>query len=72
VAIQMTKILGFKVYLTTSPKHLEYLKALRASEVFDYKDKNVVDNIVNAAKKDGVTMTGDMMPWEATRNVWRC
>jgi NADPH:quinone reductase-like Zn-dependent oxidoreductase len=56
VAIQIAKSLGFKVYATASSKHHVYLKSLGASDVFDYKDKKVVENIVNAVKKDGVSM----------------
>ena len=41
------------MYATASSKHLEYLKALGASQVFDYKDKNVVENFVRTVKKEG-------------------
>src|SRR5438270_7321710 len=55
-AIQSAKLFGFIVYATASSKHHDYLKKLGAHKVFDYKDENVVQNIVNAAKEDGVTI----------------
>lgn len=54
--VQTAKSMGFKVYATASEKHHEYIKSLGASRVFDYKTKNVVDNIVEAVKADGVTV----------------
>lgn len=53
-ALQVAKILGFTVYVTASEKHSAYLKSLGATHVFDYKDPEVVSNIVAAAKADGV------------------
>ena len=55
-AIQSAKSLGFTVYATASPKHHEYLKKLGAHAVFDYKDSDVVSQIVSAVKKDGVKL----------------
>ena len=55
-AVQVAKSMGFKVYVTASEKHHEYLRGLGASEVFDYRSENVVGDIVEAAKKDGVTV----------------
>lgn len=55
-AVQVAKSMGFKVYATASQKHHEYIKSLGASRVFDYKATNVVDNIVEAVKADGVTV----------------
>jgi NADPH:quinone reductase-like Zn-dependent oxidoreductase len=54
--VQMATMRGFSVYVTASPKHHEYLKTLGASKVFDYKDENVVGQIVKAAREDGVTI----------------
>ena len=54
--VQIAKSMGFSVYVTASEKHHEYLKSLGASKVFDYKSENVVENIVKAAKADGVTI----------------
>jgi NADPH:quinone reductase-like Zn-dependent oxidoreductase len=56
-AIQSAKMLGFTVYATASPKHHEYLKKLGAHATFDYKDSDVVEMIVEAVKKDGLTLT---------------
>lgn len=53
-ALQIANILGFTVYVAASEKHHAYLKTLGASEVFDYKDENVVDEIVKKAKEDGL------------------
>jgi NADPH:quinone reductase-like Zn-dependent oxidoreductase len=55
-AIQSAKSLGFTVYATASSKHHQYLKKLGAHAVFDYKDSDVVSQIVNAVKKDGVNL----------------
>ena len=55
-AVQIAKLMGFIVYVTASEKHHEYLKSLGAARTFDYKGENVVENIVKAAKEDGVTI----------------
>jgi NADPH:quinone reductase-like Zn-dependent oxidoreductase len=52
--IQVAKTLGFSIYVTASEKHAAYLATLGATHVFDYKDPDVVSNIVAAAKADGV------------------
>jgi NADPH:quinone reductase-like Zn-dependent oxidoreductase len=55
-ALQVAKILGFTVYATASEKHHEYLKSLGATRVFDYKDPNVIQKVIKAAKEDGVAI----------------
>ena len=55
-ALQVATSMGFHVYATASEKHHEYLKRLGASKVFDYKRDDVVENIVKAARADGVTI----------------
>ena len=55
-AVQVARIMGFRVYVTASERHHEYLKGLGASRLFDYKDENVVESVVKAAKEDGVTI----------------
>lgn len=55
-AVQVARLMGFIVYSTASEKHHEYLRGLGASKVFDYKGDQVVENIVKAAKEDGVTV----------------
>ncbi|KGO39702.1 Polyketide synthase, enoylreductase [Penicillium expansum] len=55
-AIQSAKSLGFTVYATASPRHHDYLKTLGAHAVFDYKASDVVSQIVEAVRKDGVNL----------------
>lgn len=55
-AVQIARTMGFRVYVTASEKHHEYLKGLGATRAFDYKNENVVGNLVNAAKEDGITI----------------
>jgi len=55
-AVQLARAAGFEVFATASPHNVEFLKKLGASEVFDYKDVNVADNIIAAAKAKGVTI----------------
>lgn len=56
-AIQTAKMMGFVVYATASPKHHEYLKTLGAHAMFDYRADDVVAQIVDAVRKDGVKLT---------------
>ncbi|KAK0619108.1 quinone reductase [Immersiella caudata] len=53
-AVQTARIIGFKVYVTASPKNHDYLKQLGAHACFDYKSDDVISQIVEAVKKDGV------------------
>jgi NADPH:quinone reductase-like Zn-dependent oxidoreductase len=55
-AVQVAKLMGFRVYSTASEKHHAYIKSLGASRMFDYKGEDVVGSIVKAAKEDGVTV----------------
>ena len=55
-AVQVAKLMGFRVYATASEKHHEYLKGLGASRLFDYKSEGVVESIVKAAQEDGVSL----------------
>ncbi|ESZ94972.1 hypothetical protein SBOR_4655 [Sclerotinia borealis F-4128] len=54
--VQQAANMGYVVYATASPQHHEYVKKLGASKVFDYKDSDVVKNIVKSAKDDGITI----------------
>lgn len=54
--VQQAANMGYVVYATASLQHHEYVKKLGASKVFDYKDSDVVKNIVTAAKRDGITI----------------
>ncbi|KAF1964284.1 GroES-like protein [Bimuria novae-zelandiae CBS 107.79] len=49
-AIQLSVAAGYEVISTSSPRNFGMLKSLRASEVFDYNDRNVIDKIANAMK----------------------
>ena len=53
-AVQMASLLGFTVFATASAKHHDYVKKLGAKTTFDYKDSKVVENVVSAAKSDGL------------------
>lgn len=55
-AVQSAKLLGFTVYVTASSQNHEYMKKLGAHAVFDYKDSDVVSQIVRQAQKDGVRL----------------
>ncbi|PTU16804.1 hypothetical protein P175DRAFT_0519671 [Aspergillus ochraceoroseus IBT 24754] len=55
-ALQSAKIMGFTVYTTASARHHEYLKQLGADRTFDYKDADVVAQIIQAARDDGVSL----------------
>lgn len=54
LAVQEAKGMGLTVYATASARHHEYIRGLGASRVFDYKDVDVLDQIVKAAGEDGV------------------
>ena len=65
--IQIAKSWGYVLYVTASKKHHEYLRSLGADRLFDYHDEDVVEQIVKAAKADGVTVpvaysTADQVP----------
>ena len=56
LAVQSAKILGFSVFATAGAHNLEYVKKLGADAVFDYKSSNVVQDIANKVKEDGVNL----------------
>ncbi|KUJ17094.1 putative alcohol dehydrogenase [Mollisia scopiformis] len=56
-AVQLARNLGFKVFATASPAHHQTIKSLGAFEVFDYRDANVVEKIVAAAKAAGTPIS---------------
>ncbi|KAK2765088.1 hypothetical protein FQN54_008787 [Arachnomyces sp. PD_36] len=68
-AVQTAKEMGFTVYTTASEKHHAHLKSLGASKVFDYKSGSVVEDIVKAAKEDGVTV---QFGYDAVGQVKNC
>jgi NADPH:quinone reductase-like Zn-dependent oxidoreductase len=55
-AVQSAKLLGFRGYATSSPSNHDYLKKLGADQTFDYKSDNIVSQVVDAARKDGVSL----------------
>ncbi len=55
-AIQLAVAAGYEVITTSSPRNFNYVKKLGASKVFDYNQKSVVKDIVEAFK--GKTIAG--------------
>lgn len=55
-AVQSAKLMGFTVYTTASAKNHEYLRKLGADVVFDYKASDVVSQIIDTVKKNGVIL----------------
>ncbi|CRG92666.1 hypothetical protein PISL3812_09730 [Talaromyces islandicus] len=55
-AVQSAKLLGFRVYATSSPGNHGYLKKLGADQTFDYKSDDIVSQVVDAARKDEVSL----------------
>ncbi|MCJ1235786.1 hypothetical protein MMC14_003757 [Varicellaria rhodocarpa] len=53
-AVQIAASLGYTVFASASPQNHEYIKSLGASQVFDYKDPDVVESVISAAKSAGV------------------
>ncbi|OJJ63611.1 hypothetical protein ASPSYDRAFT_63412 [Aspergillus sydowii CBS 593.65] len=59
------------VYATSGAANKSYVGSLGADRVFDYKDSNVVDSIISAAKADGLVIrycflaTGQLVPCQA-------
>lgn len=58
--VQIAALMGYTVYATASSQHHEYIKSLGASKVFDYKDEKVLEQIVGAAKEDGLKIEKGM------------
>nr|BBH86802.1 hypothetical protein KTC_15530 [Thermosporothrix sp. COM3] len=49
-AIQLAVAAGYEVITTTSPRNFHYARKLGASQVFDYRQKDVVKDIIEAFK----------------------
>ena len=47
-AIQLAVAAGYEVIATASPKNFDYVKGLGATQVFDYKSRTVVKDIIKA------------------------
>ncbi len=56
LAVQSAKTMGFTVYATAGAQNLEYVKTLGANAVFNYKSSDVVSQIADKAKEDGVVL----------------
>ena len=56
VSIQSAKLMGFTIYATASPRNHELLKTLGADAVFDYNASDIVDQILDTVKEDGVIL----------------
>ncbi|KAM0546775.1 hypothetical protein ACHAPJ_010704 [Fusarium lateritium] len=57
-AVQIAHALGWPVYATASPKHHEWLKKLGATDVWDYSDPGVTQQIGQATKFAGLKICG--------------
>lgn len=55
-AIQLASASGYEVITTSSPRNFPYVRRLGASQVFDYHEKTVVADIIEALK--GKTIAG--------------
>ncbi|PQE31980.1 zinc-binding oxidoreductase protein [Rutstroemia sp. NJR-2017a WRK4] len=55
-AIQLAVAAGLTVVTTASRSNFEYVKSLGASQVFDHKDPNVVEDILKVLKPNDVVM----------------
>jgi NADPH:quinone reductase-like Zn-dependent oxidoreductase len=55
-AIQLAVAAGYEVITTSSPRNFSYVRRLGASQVFDYHEKTVVADIIQALK--GKTIAG--------------
>lgn len=53
VTIQLATASGIDVIATASPANFDFVKSLGVKEVFDYKEKDVGNTIVEAVKKCG-------------------
>lgn len=49
-AVQLAAHAGYEVFATSGKQNFEMVKSLGASQVFDYKDADVIKNIVAATK----------------------
>jgi len=55
-AIQLAVAAGYEVVTTASPRNFDYVKALGASQAFDYRSKTVVPDLIAALR--GKTLAG--------------
>ncbi|KAF9768799.1 hypothetical protein IL306_013852, partial [Fusarium sp. DS 682] len=57
-AVQIAHSLGWPVYVTASAKHHEWLKALGATDAWDYSDPQVAQKIAQTIKSSGLKIRG--------------
>ena len=69
-AIQQARAAGYEVATTASSHNFEYCKRLGAQYVFDYRDDNVIQNVVEGLK--GKQSAGIYCPIEADGVVGKC
>jgi len=69
-AIQLAVAAGYEVFTTASAHNHDLCKSLGASQVFDHKDDNVVENIVKALKHKNVSGAYDAISDKTT--VQKC
>eukprot|EP01114_Cavostelium_apophysatum_P007780 TRINITY_DN1995_c0_g1_i2.p1 TRINITY_DN1995_c0_g1~~TRINITY_DN1995_c0_g1_i2.p1 ORF type:complete len:224 (+),score=30.69 TRINITY_DN1995_c0_g1_i2:462-1133(+) len=50
-AVQLATLMGYRVIATSSPKNFDLVKSLGASDMFDYRDPNLVKKVQEAAGK---------------------
>ncbi|KAH8825862.1 chaperonin 10-like protein [Flagelloscypha sp. PMI_526] len=65
-AIQLAALSGYRVFVTASPDVHDQMRALGATEVFNYKDADVASKIQAAAGAEGVTFAFDTIGKDGT------
>lgn len=65
-AIQLAKNSGFEVFATASKENLKYLEQLGVTEGFDYKSKNIVEEITSALNGKKLVGSFDAISLPAT------
>ena len=64
-AVQIARVFGWKILATASPQHHDWLRKLGATEIFDYRDPEVVAKIGQAAKDRGLVVRRALDPISA-------
>ena len=67
-AIKLAALSGYKIVKTASPKNFELVKSLGASEVFDYRDPEVVSKI-KSATKDSIRIAFDTISLRDSQGI---
>ena len=58
LTIQVAVAAGMKVIATSSKRNFDFCKKCGATDVFDYSDSSVVENVINAVKRSGGEFSG--------------